>query len=107
MIALFVVKPLPFFAEPFVQVLQLNPSGKVLRKKRTTTVSGVKEPLFNETLNFDLPPHHVEFMSFVVLLGTKTIDDVSKWRYFDIKRKFNNRLTYFWKNKKAQVFFRS
>ena len=28
-----------FFPEPFIQIIQLNPSGKVLKKKRTSTIS--------------------------------------------------------------------
>jgi len=52
--------------EPFVQILQVNPSGKVLRKKRSKPIQGSRDPLFNETLNFELAPNYVEFMSFVV-----------------------------------------
>ena len=62
------------FSEPFVQILQINPSGKVLKKKRTSILSNetpTKDPNFNETLNFDLAPNHVEFMSFVVAVYSK------------------------------------
>ena len=62
------------FLEPFVQIIQVNPSGKVLKKKRTSIVlneNPTKDPTFNETLNFDLPPNHVEFMSFIVSVYSK------------------------------------
>ena len=62
------------FLEPFVQIIQVNPSGKVLKKKRTSIVldeNPTKDPTFNETLNFDLAPNHVEFMSFIVSVYSK------------------------------------
>ena len=62
------------FLEPFVQIIQVNPSGKVLKKKRTSIVldeNPSKDPTFNETLNFDLPPNQVEFMSFIVSVYSK------------------------------------
>merc|ERR1712051_881537 len=55
-------------------IIKVNPSGKVLKKKRTSIVldeSPTKDPTFNETLNFDLPPNHVEFMSFIVSVYSK------------------------------------
>ena len=46
----------------------------MLKKKRTSIVldeNPTKDPTFNETLNFDLPPNHVEFMSFIVSVYSK------------------------------------
>ncbi len=60
-----------FSADPYVRIIQVNPSGKVLRKKKTNTKEGGKEPIFNETLNFDLAPNQLESMNFVVMLSTK------------------------------------
>ena len=59
------------FAEPFVRVIQMSPSGKVLRKKRSQIQSGTKDPLFNETLNFEVSPTEVENMTFIVMLSTR------------------------------------
>ena len=46
----------------------------MLKKKRTSIVlneNPTKDPTFNETLNFDLPPNHVESMSFIVSVYSK------------------------------------
>jgi len=52
-------------------VIQVNPSGRVLRKKRTQIQSATKEPLFNETLNFEVSPSEVENMTFIVMVSTR------------------------------------
>ena len=39
---------------PYVRVLQLGPTGRVVKKKKTGAQHGTREPHFNETLNFEL-----------------------------------------------------
>jgi len=56
---------------PFVRIIQVNSNGKVVRKKKTQTVIASKEPEFNETLNFELSSHQIEYMSFVVMIISK------------------------------------
>ena len=43
-----------FFSAPYVRVLQLGPTGRVVKKKKTGAQHGTREPVFNETLNFEL-----------------------------------------------------
>ncbi len=38
---------------PYVRVLQLNPHGRVVKKKKTSARQGTKDPSFGETLTFD------------------------------------------------------
>ncbi|TRY73108.1 hypothetical protein TCAL_15707 [Tigriopus californicus] len=56
---------------PYVRILQLSASGKVVKKKKTSIRPGTKEPAFNETLNFDLNPNQLESTAFMVLLSHK------------------------------------
>ena len=37
-----------------MRVLQLGPTGRVVKKKKTGAQHGTREPVFNETLNFEL-----------------------------------------------------
>ena len=37
-----------------MRVLQLGPTGRVVKKKKTGAQHGTREPHFNETLNFEL-----------------------------------------------------
>ena len=37
-----------------MRVLQLGPTGRVVKKKKTGAQHGTREPQFNETLNFEL-----------------------------------------------------
>ena len=43
-----------FHSAPYVRVLQLGPTGRVVKKKKTGAQHGTREPVFNETLNFEL-----------------------------------------------------
>jgi hypothetical protein len=45
---------------PYVRIIQMNQAGKVVKKKKTACQEGTKEPVFNETLNFDVPPNQVK-----------------------------------------------
>ena len=56
---------------PFVRIIQVNSAGKVIRKKRTQTMTSARDPLFNDTLNFELVPHLIEHMSFVIMIISK------------------------------------
>ena len=46
----------------------MNSAGKVIRKKRTQTMTSSRDPIFNDTLNFELVPHLIEHMSFVIMI---------------------------------------
>ena len=47
------------FLGPYVRIVQMNMSGKVVKKKKTGFHDGTKEPIFNETLNFDVAHNQV------------------------------------------------
>lgn len=57
------------FLAPYVRILQLNPSGRVVRKKKTGPKHGTKEPAFHETLNFELDPSQLDSVVFILLLS--------------------------------------
>jgi hypothetical protein len=55
----------------------MNQSGKVVKKKKTVFQDGTKEPVFNETLNFDVSYNQV-LIGFDVSYNQVLIDfDVS------------------------------
>ena len=52
-----------------MRVLQLNPNGRIIRKKKTSPRPGSKDPHFNETINFELGPDLLDTAIFQVLLS--------------------------------------
>jgi len=67
------LKPLSLPPVPYVRVLQLNQSGRVVKKKKTSIRKGSKDPAFNETLTFDVPQSQLETAAFWVLVSHKEL----------------------------------
>jgi hypothetical protein len=66
-----------FFSGPYIRIIQMNQSGKVVKKKKTVFQDGTKEPVFNETLNFDVSYNQV-LIDFDVSYNQVLIDyDIS------------------------------
>lgn len=56
---------------PYVRVLLISGSGRVLKKKKTTWRSGTASPVWNETLIFDLAQTQVEHVTFLLVMCTR------------------------------------
>lgn len=56
---------------PYIRVLLISGSGRVLKKKKTTCRSPSASPIWNETLIFDLPQTQVEHVTFLLVLCTR------------------------------------
>jgi hypothetical protein len=62
---------LSLVSAPYVRVIQLSPQGRVVKKKKTVAQHGTREPVFNETLNFELTAQQLDTATFLVLLSHK------------------------------------
>jgi len=56
---------------PYVRILMFNASGRLVKKKKTTVKINTKDPVYNETLNFEVPPGHLEASRFLVMVCTR------------------------------------
>ncbi|XP_066978419.1 synaptotagmin-1-like [Macrobrachium rosenbergii] len=56
---------------PYIRVLLISGSGRVLKKKKTTWRPGTASPVWNETLIFDLPQSQVEHVTFLLVMCTR------------------------------------
>ncbi|KAK4321029.1 hypothetical protein Pmani_008137 [Petrolisthes manimaculis] len=56
---------------PYVRVLLIGGSGRVVKKKKTTWRSNTAAPIWNETLIFDLAQSQVENMTFLLVVCTR------------------------------------
>ncbi|KAK4329190.1 hypothetical protein Pmani_000419 [Petrolisthes manimaculis] len=56
---------------PYVRVLLISGSGRVVKKKKTTWRSNTTAPIWNETLIFDLAQSQVENMTFLLVVCTR------------------------------------
>ncbi|KAK3896051.1 hypothetical protein Pcinc_000295 [Petrolisthes cinctipes] len=56
---------------PYVRVLLISGSGRVVKKKKTTWRSNTAAPIWNETLIFDLAQSQVENMTFLLVVCTR------------------------------------
>merc|ERR1739844_247950 len=45
---------------PYVRILMFNQSGRLIKKKKTTVQVNTKDPVYNETLNFELAPPQLD-----------------------------------------------
>ncbi|KAL7292440.1 hypothetical protein TKK_0014024 [Trichogramma kaykai] len=63
---------------PFVRILMLNGrTSKRIKKLKTKVFPAVREPEFNETLTFDLPPNKIDSLQFLIILCSKSKIDTS------------------------------
>ena len=51
-----------------------NQSGRLVKKKKTTVQLNSKDPVFNETLNFEVSPHQLESCRFLIALCSRKPD---------------------------------
>ncbi|KAL0281180.1 UNVERIFIED_CONTAM: hypothetical protein PYX00_002243 [Menopon gallinae] len=58
---------------PYVRVLMLNSQGKCIKKKKTSFKVADENPVFNETLAFDLPVSNLEHVVFLLVLCSKIL----------------------------------
>ncbi|KAK4324882.1 hypothetical protein Pmani_004532 [Petrolisthes manimaculis] len=56
---------------PYVRVLLIGGSGRVVKKKKTTWRSNTAAPIWNETLIFDLAQSQVDNMTFLLVVCTR------------------------------------
>ena len=43
-----------FLSDPYLRIMMFSQSGRLVKKKKTTVKVNTKEPVFNETLNFEV-----------------------------------------------------
>ena len=48
-----------------------NQSGRLVKKKKTTIQFNTKDPVFNETLNFEVSPHQLDSSRFLITLCSR------------------------------------
>jgi len=53
---------------PYLRIMMFSHSGRMLKKKKTTVRLDTRDPVFNETLNFEVTPDHLENLRFLILL---------------------------------------
>ena len=51
-----------------------NQSGRLVKKKKTTVQLNTKDPVFNETLNFEVTPHQLDSSKFLISLCNRRPD---------------------------------
>jgi len=59
---------------PYLRILMFNQSGRLVKKKKTTVQLNSKDPVFNETLNFEVSPHQLESCRFLIALCSRKPD---------------------------------
>ncbi|XP_068203982.1 synaptotagmin-5-like [Palaemon carinicauda] len=56
---------------PFVRVMLISGSGRLIKKKKTGWRSGTTIPVWNETLVFDVTQAQMEHMTFILVVSTR------------------------------------
>jgi len=56
---------------PYLRILMFNQSGRLVKKKKTTIQFNTKDPVFNETLNFEVSPHQLDSSRFLITLCSR------------------------------------
>merc|ERR1719410_36701 len=56
---------------PYLRILMFNQSGRLVKKKKTTIQLNTKDPVFNETLNFEVSPHQLDSSRFLISLCSR------------------------------------
>ena len=51
-----------------------NQSGRLVKKKKTTVQANTKDPVFNETLNFEVSAHQLDSCRFLIALCSRRPD---------------------------------
>ena len=58
-------------SDPYVRILMFNQSGRLIKKKKTTVQVNTKDPVYNETLNFELAPPQLDSSRFLISLCSR------------------------------------
>ncbi|XP_035210283.1 synaptotagmin-A-like [Stegodyphus dumicola] len=61
---------------PFIRVLLMQ-NGKLLKKKKTTSRHSTTNPVFNESLTFDVPPAQLDHVIFLIVASHRDPQDES------------------------------
>jgi len=56
---------------PYLRIMMFNQSGRLVKKKKTTVQHNNKDPVYNETLNFEVSPHQLDSSRFLIALCNK------------------------------------
>jgi len=56
---------------PYLRIMMFSQSGRLVKKKKTTVKVNTKEPVFNETLNFEVAPGQLDSSRFLVTLWNR------------------------------------
>jgi len=56
---------------PYVRILMFNGSGRLVKKKKTTVKVNTREPVFNETLNFEVAAGQLDAARFLLTLCSR------------------------------------
>jgi len=56
---------------PYIRIMMFSQSGRLIKKKKTTVKVNTSEPVFNETLNFEVAPGHLDTSRFLVTLWNR------------------------------------
>jgi hypothetical protein len=56
---------------PYVRILMFNGSGRLVKKKKTTVKVNTREPVFNETLNFEVAAGQLDVARFLLTLCSR------------------------------------
>jgi len=57
--------------DPYIKLLLFNQNGRLVKKKKTTLKSATREPFFDETVNFEAEPPHLETHTVMIILHSK------------------------------------
>jgi len=53
---------------PYLKIMMFTQSGRLVKKKKTTVKIATKDPVFNETINFEVSPGQLEDSRFLIIL---------------------------------------
>jgi len=56
---------------PYLRIMMFSQSGRLVKKKKTTVKVNTKDPVFNETLNFEVAPGQLDTSRFLVTLWSR------------------------------------
>jgi len=77
---------------PYLRILMFNQSGRLVKKKKTTVAQSTKDPVFNETLNFEVSSHQLDSARFLITLSSRrpeeTMEDISLQDSEDMDNQF-------------------
>ena len=49
-----IISIIGYYSDPYLRIMMFTQSGRLVKKKKTTAKIATKDPVFNETLNFEV-----------------------------------------------------